>query len=95
MPALFALYAARMNPEAGGVPDERQKQLKELIARRRQLVGLLVQERNRLASAYETEVKLSPAGDDHHVDQRTDAHRNAAGQGHRGQPPILPNPTAC
>ena len=56
---LFALYAARMNPEAGGVPDERQKQLKELIARRRQLVGLLVQERNRLASAYETEVKLS------------------------------------
>ena len=56
---LFALFAARMNPDAGGVPDERQKQLKELIARRRQLVDLVVQERNRLASAYDDEVKLS------------------------------------
>lgn len=56
---LLALFALKMNPEDGGVLEEDHKKLKELIARRRQLVELMVQERNRLQNTYEPTVKLS------------------------------------
>lgn len=56
---LLALFAQKMEPEEGGVPDEDHKKLKELIARRRQLVDLLVQERNRLQNTYDPAVKKS------------------------------------
>lgn len=56
---LLAEFAARMNPEPGGVPDEGQKRLKDLVARRRQLVALIVEERNRLPSATDAAVKRS------------------------------------
>lgn len=56
---LLALFAQKMEPEAGGVPDEEIKKLKELIARRRQLLDLLVQERNRLQNTYDPSVKQS------------------------------------
>lgn len=56
---LLAEFAARMNPDEGGIPDEGQKRLKDLVARRRQLVALIVEERNRLPSATDHAVKSS------------------------------------
>jgi hypothetical protein len=45
---LLALFAQKMEPEAGCVPDKDHEKLKEMIARRRQLVDLVAQERNQL-----------------------------------------------
>jgi transposase len=56
---LLAEFAKRMEPEEGGVLDEGQKRLKELVARRRQLVSFIVQENNRQLLATSAEIKQS------------------------------------
>ena len=45
---VLALFAERIRPEVRALPSEEQTALQELIARRRQVTGMLVQERNRL-----------------------------------------------
>jgi len=45
---ILALFAERMQPEPRPQPDESAQQLKDLLARRRQLVDMLTQEKNRL-----------------------------------------------
>jgi len=45
---LLALFALRLAPEPTALPSERQRQLRETAARRKQLVSFLVQEKNRL-----------------------------------------------
>ena len=47
---LIALFGERIQPRAKTLPDEDQSQLKELLARRRQLVADKVAEQNRFAS---------------------------------------------
>lgn len=49
--AVLALFAERVQPEVRPLPDEAHQELIALVARRRQLVDLLVAERNRLAGA--------------------------------------------
>ena len=56
---LIAEFAKRMEPEEGGVLDENQKRLKELVVRRRQIVSLTVQETNRLGGSHCQEIKRS------------------------------------
>lgn len=56
---LLAEFGKRMEPEAGGVLDEDQKRLKELVVRRRQLVSLIVQENNRQLLMTSPEMKRS------------------------------------
>lgn len=56
---LLAEFAKRMEPEEGGVPDENQKRLKELVVRRRQLVSMTIQETNRLGGTHSAEIKRS------------------------------------
>lgn len=56
---LLAEFAKRMEPEEGGVLDEGQKRLKELVVRRRQLVSFIVQENNRQLLATSAEIKHS------------------------------------
>lgn len=48
---LIALFAERVRPELRPLPGEQELELKALVARRRQLVGMLTAERNRLGSA--------------------------------------------
>jgi transposase len=48
---VLALFAERVRPEPRGLPDDAHQELAALIARRRQLVEMLVAERNRLALA--------------------------------------------
>jgi transposase len=50
---VLALFAERIRPEPRGLPDEAHQELAALIARRRQLIEMLVAERNRLALAPE------------------------------------------
>lgn len=49
--AVLALFAERVQPEVRPLPDEAHQELIALVARRRQLVDMLVAERNRLAGA--------------------------------------------
>jgi transposase len=56
---LLAEFAKRMEPEEGGVLDENQKRLKELVVRRRQIVSMTIQERNRLGKTTSAELKQS------------------------------------
>ncbi len=49
--AVLALFAERIRPEVRALPDEQQRLLAALVARRRQLSEMLVQERNRLHTA--------------------------------------------
>jgi len=56
---LLAEFAKRMEPEEGGVLDENQKHLKELVVRRRQLVGLITQENHRQLLMTSPEMKRS------------------------------------
>jgi transposase len=48
---VIALFAERIRPEPRGLPDEAHQELASIVARRRQLVEMLVAERNRLALA--------------------------------------------
>jgi transposase len=50
---VLALFAERVRPEPRGLPDEAHQELAARMARRRQLVEMLVAERNRLALARE------------------------------------------
>lgn len=45
---MLALFAEKLDPEARAVPDALEKELKELTARRSQLITAIVAERNRL-----------------------------------------------
>lgn len=48
---VLAHFAAAVRPPVRALPDAQQQALGELLARRRQLVGMLVMEKNRLAQA--------------------------------------------
>lgn len=49
--AVLAEFAARVEPAVRPVPDATTQELRELVVRRRQVVAMLGQERNRLPSA--------------------------------------------
>lgn len=48
---VIALFAERVRPEPRALPDAAQRSLEALLSRRRQLIGMLVAERNRLLLA--------------------------------------------
>jgi transposase len=48
---VLAHFAAAVRPEVRALPDEQRQALDELLGRRRQLMGMLVQEKNRLQQA--------------------------------------------
>lgn len=48
---ILALFAERVRPEPRALPDAAQRALEALLSRRRQLIGMLVAERNRLLLA--------------------------------------------
>jgi transposase len=48
---MLALFAERARPQPRPLPNEQERELKALVARRRDLVELLTAERNRLANA--------------------------------------------
>lgn len=54
---VLAHFAAAVRPPVRALPDEERQALEELLGRRRQLVGMLVQEKNRLAQAREALVR--------------------------------------
>jgi transposase len=47
----LALFAARVRPEVRELPSEAAQELDALVARRRQVIGMLTQEKNRLGFA--------------------------------------------
>lgn len=48
---VIALFAERVRPEPRALPDAAQRALEALLSRRRQLIGMLVAERNRMLLA--------------------------------------------
>jgi transposase len=54
---VLAHFGAVLRPMARPIPDEQQQLLDELLGRRRQLVGMLVMEKNRLAQARDRRVR--------------------------------------
>ena len=58
---MIALFVAATEPELRPPPDEQSVVLAELMARRRQLVGMLVAEKNRLGRLPPGRVRLSVA----------------------------------
>jgi len=56
---MIALFVAATEPELRPLPDEQSVVLAELMARRRQLVGMLVAEKNRLGRLPPGRVRLS------------------------------------
>jgi transposase len=48
---VLAHFAAAVRPPVRALPDEQRQALDELLGRRRQLIGMLVQEKNRLLQA--------------------------------------------
>lgn len=54
---VLAHFAAAVRPQVRALPDEQREALDELLGRRRQLIGMLVQEKNRLQQARATLVK--------------------------------------
>lgn len=54
---VLAHFAAAVRPPVRALPDEQRQVLDELMGRRRQLVGMLVMEKNRLAQARNPGVK--------------------------------------
>jgi len=54
---VLAHFAAAVQPQVRALPDEQRQALDELLRRRRQLVGMLVQEKNRLAQSHTSLVK--------------------------------------
>ena len=59
---VLAHFAAAVQPEIRALPDEQRQALDELLRRRRQLVGMLVQEKNRLAQSHTALVKKDLKG---------------------------------
>jgi transposase len=51
---LLALFGERVRPPLRMLPDEVERELKALLARRRQVVEMLVAEQNRLGQAFQT-----------------------------------------
>jgi transposase len=47
---MLALFSERMRPRLRALPDQQTRQLQALVTRRRELVGMLTAERNRLGS---------------------------------------------
>jgi transposase len=58
---MLALFAARIHPDPSPAPSPRQCELRELSARRRQLIQHLVQEKNRTHQVRDKRVKKSLA----------------------------------
>ena len=58
---MIAQFVAATEPELRALPDEQSTVLAELMARRRQLVGMLVAEKNRLGRLPPGKVRLSVA----------------------------------
>lgn len=56
---VIAAFAARMQPPESTLPDEHQRTLAALVARRRQLTEMLVAEKNRLAGVRNAKVRKS------------------------------------
>jgi transposase len=56
---VLAQFGARMEPAVTTLPNEQQRQLQELVARRRQLTESLVSELNRLQSSRSSPVRQS------------------------------------
>lgn len=56
---ILATFARNMNPPASPIPSENQRNLRELAARRRQLVAGCTQEKNRLQQARDGRVQKS------------------------------------
>jgi transposase len=54
---VLAHFAAAVRPAVRPLPDEQRQVLDALLGRRRQLVGMLVMEKNRLAQAHHRRVK--------------------------------------
>jgi transposase len=54
---VLAKFAAAIRPAARPLPDEQREILDELMGRRRQLIGMLVMEKNRLKQARDKRVK--------------------------------------
>jgi transposase len=48
---ILALFAARVRPEVRALPDEQTRALDAIIARRRQIIGMITAEKNRLGFA--------------------------------------------
>lgn len=51
---VLALFAERVRPEVRALPDEEAQELRALLARRRQLLEMMVAEKNRLQMASQT-----------------------------------------
>lgn len=58
---LLATFAARLQPEPSQIAAQTPRDLRELSTRRRQLIGQLVQEKNRAGQARDARVKRSIA----------------------------------
>jgi transposase len=58
---LIAIFAQRMQPQPRPLPSPEQARLKELLARRRQLIGIQTAEKNRLGTARNDRVRKSIA----------------------------------
>jgi transposase len=58
---VIALFAERIRPVPRPLKDEQQRELDELLARRRQLIEMLAAEKNRLTQAHSKRVRTSIA----------------------------------
>jgi transposase len=56
---LLATFARKLSPAASVIPSEKQQNLRELAARRKQITAQCVQEKNRLQQARDARVKKS------------------------------------
>lgn len=56
---VLALYAERLQPPIRRLPGEQARALQDLVTRRSQLVGMLTQEKNRLAQASTARIRKS------------------------------------
>lgn len=56
---ILALFAQRMQPPARPMKDEQQRELDEMVSRRRQLVSMLTAEKNRLGQARSARVRAN------------------------------------
>jgi transposase len=57
--AVIALFAERIRPEPRPLPDAAARALAELVARRRQVLGMVVMETNRRHSAHDPRVRAA------------------------------------
>ncbi len=56
---MLARFACTVRPEPRPLPDKDQRRLAELVARRRQLIGLRTAETNRLGHAHDPDIRRS------------------------------------